>query len=430
VPDIARVVPTAAAVGLCLLIGTRGVEPRSQNDSAAKADAKLNWVTVWGTSQQGPGDSRTTNATVRMIARVTGSGESVRIRLDNTFGTDTLTIGGVFAGLRIQGAALAAGSNRRVTFNGAARVEIPAGASVSSDPVSLPVRAQQDVAVSLYVPGTSVRPSQHTAAAVTSYRSADGSGDVTADESRGAFTATTTSLWWLKSIEVAAPPSSNAVVAFGDSITDGTCSTVDAHDRWEDILSIRLGLQDDGKAARPRGQPERFTAIVNEGIGGNTITSEGLTPPPDSPPGLERFDRDVQSHHGATEVVLFMGTNDIRRGASAAQVIAGTSSLIQRIKARGLRAIGVTIIPRHNVAPNGTNTGWNAAKTAIRNEVNQWIRTKAPFDDAIDFDRVVRDPADPNLLYAPFNCGDGIHPSPAGYFAMGTSLDLKLFRRR
>jgi lysophospholipase L1-like esterase len=129
-------------------------------------------------------------------------------------------------------------------------------------------------------------------------------------------------------------------------------------------------------------------------------------------------------------VVLFMGTNDIRRGASAAQLIAGTSSLIQRIKARGLRAIGVTIIPRHNVAPNGTNTGWNAAKTAIRNDVNQWIRTKAAFDDVIDFDRVVRDAADMNLLYAPFNCGDGIHPSPAGYFAMGTSVDLKLFRRK
>src|SRR5262249_12879305 len=163
------------------------------------------------------------------------------IRLDNTFGSDAVAIGGIFAGLRIQGAALAAGSNRRVTFNGAAKVDIPAGGTVSSDPVSLPVRAQQDVAVSLYVSGANVRPSQHTAAAVTSYRTVDGIGDASAEEGRGPFTVTTTSLWWLKSIEVASGPASSATVAFGDSITDGTCSTVDAHDRWEDVLSVRLG---------------------------------------------------------------------------------------------------------------------------------------------------------------------------------------------
>jgi lysophospholipase L1-like esterase len=425
-----RAAGIVSAITVSVLIAGHPIGSTVQAGAAAKAEAGGNWVTVWGTSQQALGDMRITNATVRMIARVTGSGPSIRIRLDNTFGTDRVTVGGAFAGLRIQSAALAAGSNRRVTFNGAAGVDIPAGGSVSSDPVALPVRAQQDVAVTLYVPGSNVRPSQHTAAAVTSYRSADGSGDIAADEGRGAFTATTTSLWWLKSIEVTTAQSSSAVVAFGDSITDGTCSTTDAHDRWEDIVSVRLGLMEDRKAAQTHGPEQRFLAIVNEGIGGNTITRDGLVPPPDSPPGLERFDRDVLSHHGVAGVVLFMGTNDIRRGASAAQVIAGTSSLIQRIKARGLRAIGVTVIPRHNVAPNGTNTGWNTGKTAIRNEVNQWIRTKASFDEVIDFDRVVRDPADANLLYSPFNCGDGIHPSPAGYFAMGRSVDLRIFQRR
>jgi lysophospholipase L1-like esterase len=138
----------------------------------------------------------------------------------------------------------------------------------------------------------------------------------------------------------------------------------------------------------------------------------------------------VLSHHGVTDVVLFMGTNDIRRGATADQVIGGMTSIIRQVKAKGLRIIGVTIIPRHNVAPAGTNTGWNPEKTRIRNEVNQWIRTKAGFDDTIDFDKVVRDPADPNLMSAPFNCGDGIHPSPAGYFAMGKSVDLSVFQGR
>jgi lysophospholipase L1-like esterase len=190
---------------------------------------------------------------------------------------------------------------------------------------------------------------------------------------------------------------------------------------------MRLGLAHDANGLRPGGPGAGIKAIVNEGIGGNTMTREGLTPPPDSTPGLERLDRDVLSHHGVTDVVLFMGTNDIRRGAPAVQLTAAMSSMVQKVKARGIRVIGVTIIPRHNAAPAGTNTGWNPDKTTIRNDVNRWIRTKAPFDDIIDFDQVMRDPANPDLMLPLFNCGDGIHPSPAGYYAMGKSVDLRLF---
>jgi lysophospholipase L1-like esterase len=143
---------------------------------------------------------------------------------------------------------------------------------------------------------------------------------------------------------------------------------------------------------------------------------------------VERLDRDVLSHHGVTDVILFMGTNDIRRGATAGQVIAGMTSIIGRIRARGIRAIGVTIIPRHNAAPTGTNTGWNPDKTRIKSEVNQWIRSKAPFDKIIDFDQVVRHPTNPDLIRPAFNCGDGVHPSPAGYYAMGNSVDVRLFQ--
>jgi len=123
-----------------------------------------------------------------------------------------------------------------------------------------------------------------------------------------------------------------------------------------------------------------------------------------------------------------MGTNDIRRNASASQVIGGMEDVLKRVKARGLKIIGATIIPRHNVPPAGTNTGWDASKTQIRHEVNQWIRTKAPFDGVIDFDRVVGDPANADLINPPFNCGDGIHPSPRGYFEMGKSVRRDLFK--
>ena len=412
---------------LLLTLGLRlGASPQDRGGTAA---TPRTWVTAWGTSQQTLADTAITNATVRLIARVTVPGDAVRVRLDNAFGAEAVRIARAYVGARIQGAALAAGSNRPLTFSGAAEVVLQPGASVWSDPVRLAMLAQQDLAVSLFVPAMSVKPSQHTGAVVTSYRSADGSGDVASEEGRAAFTSTTTSLWWLKAIDVQADASARAIVAFGDSITDGTCSTLDAHDRWEDIMSVRLGLQRE-TGARRAGAGEGPRAVVNEGIGGNTITREGLMPPPDSPPGLERLDRDVLSHHGVTDVVLFMGTNDIRRGATAAQVIGGMTSIIQRVKARSLRIVGATIIPRHNVAPAGANTGWNGEKTRIRNEVNQWIRTKAGFDDIVDFDKVVRDPADTNLMLAPFNCGDGIHPSPAGYFAMGKSVDLSLFQPR
>ena len=141
--------------------------------------------------------------------------------------------------------------------------------------------------MSMYVPGSGVRPSQHTAAVVTSYRSGDGHGDTAATEAGDYFPETTTAMWWLKAIDVQSTVAAGAIVAFGDSITDGTCSTLDAHDRWEDVLAVRLSLA-----------PERVKAVLNEGIGGNTVTREGLTPPPDSPPGVERLDRDVLSHHG------------------------------------------------------------------------------------------------------------------------------------
>ena len=259
------------------------------------------WITAWGTSQNGLAMTPITNATVRMVARVTIPGDAVRIRLDNTFGTGPVTIGKGYVGPRIQGAAVAVGSNHPLSFNGSAKVVIPIGGSVVSEPVSLKVLAGQDLAVSLYVPDENVRPSQHGAAVVTSYLSAAGSGDVTAEEGRMPFTAVTTSMFWLKAIDVLSPSTTGAIVAFGDSITDGTCATLDANDRWEDWVAVRAQLE-----AESLGHAGVHKAVVNEGIGGNTLTRD-VQPPPDSPPGMERLDRDVLSHVGMTHVGLVHG---------------------------------------------------------------------------------------------------------------------------
>jgi lysophospholipase L1-like esterase len=393
---------------------------------AGQAPAAPQWVTAWGSAHRVLGEDLLTNATVRMIARVTIPGDAVRVRLSNVYGTEPMTVGRASVGRRERGGALIMGSARPLTFSGSPQVVIPPGGTVTSDPAPLPVLAQQDVAVSLYIPEDRVRPSQHTGALVTSYRTADGAGDTTLEEAAIGFVGTTTAMWWLTSIDVQSTSSPGAIVAFGDSITDGTCSTLDAHDRWEDLVSVRLALDDD--ARRQAGAlREGLKAVVNEGIGGNTITREGLMPPPDSTPGLERLDRDVLSHHGVSDVVLFMGTNDIRRSATAANLISGMTTIAERIKAQGIRVIGATIIPRHNRAAVGNNSGWNPEKTRIRNEVNTWIRTMAPFDGVIDFSQVVHDPAEPDRLLPSFDCGDGIHPSVLGYYEMGKAVELSLF---
>ena len=375
------------------------------------------WITAWGTSQNGVGNTPIGNATVRMVARVSIGGDAVRIRLDNTYGKTPIAIGKAYVGHVVRGSALEQGSNRQISFNRSPNVTIPAGGSAVSDPLPISVRAFQDLAVSLYVPEADVRPSQHGNSYVTSYVAANGSGDTASDETGKPFATTTGSMLWLKAIDVLSATSTGAIVAFGDSITDGVCSVRDAHNRWEDWVSVRLALRDGNRAK----------TIVNEGIGGNTITREGLQPAPDSAPALERLERDVLSHHGVTHVIFFTGTNDLRREAPPSQVISGMQEIIKRVKARGLSIIGVTIIPRHFRAPEPDNTGWNDAKTKGRQQVNQWIRTAKPYDGLIDFDRLLQDPKNPDLIYSPFNCGDGVHPSPLGYWEMGRAVSLDLF---
>jgi lysophospholipase L1-like esterase len=388
---------TAIAVVLLVTLGLHLSGPAEAQEGR--------WVIAWGSSLQGLAPNRLTNATVQMIARPTIAGNHVRVKLENTFSAEPLTIGEAYVALRNYKVGLVAGSNRPLTFNGLPSVTLPAGGRVISDPVAFTVAARQDLAVSLYVPGANVPISQHTSAFTTSYLTPNGAGNHAASEDRRAFTVTTTAMYWLSAVEVFSSSAPGAIIAFGDSITDGACSTVDAHERWEDRLAERL-LPLAGKGP----------AVVNAGIGGDTLTRAKLIPPPDSPSGTERLDRDVLEQAGVTHVILFMGTNDISKEVSAAQVMAGMQEIIARVKASGLKIIGVTIIPR---------TRWDGTKTAIRHEVNDWIRHQVGFDTVLDFDWVVRDAANPNVINPLFNC-DGVHPNPFGYFVMGQSIDLEI----
>jgi lysophospholipase L1-like esterase len=292
---------------------------------------------------------------------------------------------------------------------------------VESDAVALHVEAQQDLGISLFVSGAEAQPSQHNNAQVTSYLTDNNAGDATEAADGKAFTGKTTAMYWLKSIDVRPQGAANSIIAFGDSITDGTCTTLDAHDRWEDIVAQRLALQ----------TPIRLS-VVNEGIGGNTvINAPGYNPPIGSPTGVDRLERDVLSHAGISHVVLFEGTNDIARGATSEQLIAGMKDIIARVHAKGLKIIGVTILPRANAYPiAGTLTLFDEKMTKVKNTVNAWIKKDAGFDAVLDMDAVVRDPARPDVIQQAYGCGDGVHPSPIGYFQMGKSVDLKVFGAR
>ena len=373
------------------------------------------FVAAWGTSQQREGEAKIANATVRMIARVTLAGEAVRIRLDNTYGKTPVVFSKASIAPRVRGAAVAVNLVKPVTFRGQGTVTVPAGGSVTSDAVPLSVVAQLDLAVSLFVSGEAL-PSQHNTAQTTSYVTPNGAGDATASADGKAFTERTTAMYWLKAIDVQAP-GATSIIAFGDSITDGTCTTLDAHDRWEDLVSQRLALA----GAK--------IAVVNEGIGGNTVTNAAnYNPVTNSDPGVLRLDRDVLSHPGISHVVMFMGTNDVRRGAPAQLVIGGMKSMIERLRARGpIKVIGATMVPRHTTVPGVPDTGWTEEKTKIRNQVNDWIRKEAGFDAVLDFDRVMASKSDPNLMEHAYDCGDGVHPSPIGYFQMGKAVDLAVF---
>ena len=187
-----KVFRAAILSGLVGLVGSGVV---AQQGSSGK------WITAWGTSQNGLGMMALSNTTVRMIARVTIAGDAVRIRLDNTYGTTPLVVGKAYVGQTSRGAALVAGSDRQVMFGKAADVTVPAAGSVTSDPVQMKVLTGQDLAVSLYIPEANVRPSQHGGAVVTSYMTANDSGDKTAEEAAMPFSRTTAAMFWLKAMK-------------------------------------------------------------------------------------------------------------------------------------------------------------------------------------------------------------------------------------
>lgn len=385
------------------------------------------WVAGWASSQYRPTDDALlpdgtlANQTLRQIVRPSISGDRVRVRFSNLVGTKPLRIAGasIARALRSTSPDVDPGTLISLRFDGRPEVVIPAGADYLSDPVSLPAKALDNIAISIRYDGEPEQTS-HPGSRATSWHL---SGDHLTDT---AMTGAASFEHWfhLAALEVerCAPERSpnKLIVALGDSITDGRGSTTNGNDRWTDRLAARL--QADAK--------HRNIAIVNQGIGGNRLLNDGA-----GPNALARFDRDVLAQPGMTHIILLEGVNDLgtltrdasvsvaEHQAHVARIIGAYRQIIARAHSRGIKVIGATIMP----FVGNDYYHADAQNEADRQAVNAWIRTPGHFDGLIDFDRITRDPAHPDRLLPAYDVGDALHPSPAGYAAMGDAISLQLF---
>jgi lysophospholipase L1-like esterase len=353
------------------------------------------------------------NQTIRMVIRTTIGGRRIRVQLSNAYGVSALMVGAAHVAVRSQDSAIAAGTDRTLQFNGKASVMIPPGANIISDPVDLNVAMLSDLAISVFVPSETGQLTSHATGLHTSYIAP---GDMTAQPSMPADALTSSSWYFISSIEVMAPANASAIVAFGDSITDGATSTVNANKSWPSQLAERLAANN---------ATANF-AVLNEGISGNRILRDGT-----GTNALARFDRDVLGLPGVQWLMLLEGINDIGQGTRAGiapadsvtadDIIGGMKQVIERAHAHGIKVVGCTLTPYLGASYA------NDAGQAIRDAVNKFIRTPGIFDAVVDFDKATQDPANPKQFLAAYNNTDHLHPNDAGYKAMADAVDLKIF---
>jgi lysophospholipase L1-like esterase len=363
-----------------------------------------------------------TNQTLRQIVHTTIGGSKARVVLSNAYGTAPVTIGAAHLALRDKDSVIQTASGRALTFSGKPTITIPANAVMFSDPVTLTVPQMSDLAIDLYLPGTTNTPAtltMHGGALQTSYISETGNfaGKATLPQ-----VGTTRSWFLLSRVDVVAPDATGVVVAFGDSITDGSASTPDTNNRWPDHLAKRL-----------LGQGTKMS-VVNAGIGGNRVLNEAMVPAGVDVRAvgaginaLARFERHVLSIPGATHVIILEGINDIGNARenptpTAEDLIAAHKQLIEQAHARGLKIFGATLTPFWGAAY------YTEVGEAKRQALNEWIRTSKAYDGVVDFDKATRDPNDPKKLLGQYDSCDYLHPSDAGYKAMGEAIDLSLFK--
>ena len=411
----------------------------------------MKWVTSWIGSVQGPYPAGNPSAqpllsgvfpqpnqgacdqSFRLIVRPDLWGPQVRIRLSNALGTQAVRFADVYVGVQLGSAALLPNTQQAVTFAGQRQVQIPAGEWVWSDAIDLPfVNATtlpwldgRKLAVSFHVPDTSGPMTWHAKGLNTSYVNAPGTGSQGHREDEAAFTHTTTSWYFLDAVDMLAPADTRVVVGFGDSITDGTASTLNGDDRWPDVLTRRL-----------RQRSPHPVVVLNAGIGGNQVVGPAQysldQPMAGGPSALARLARDVLSLSGVTTVIWLEGTNDFsKNGNASVDAVAqgmreGVASMRQHWP--HVRVLGATL-----VSAVGTTSEAHAfaEHDDKRRALNEFIRHAGVFDGVVEFDAATLDPStgamQPAFVHDTTTGGPGdkLHPNRLGYQAMGMAVDLQ-----
>lgn len=383
---------------------------------AASKPLPPHWVATWATANWQADntnlDLAQKDTTLREVVHTTLAGPLLRVELSNEFGTQPLQVGAVHLALAGSNGAVQLSSANALTFGGKASVTIAPGAVALSDPATLNAKPGSDLAISIFLPAqTLTQLSRHSDAFTTSYL-ADGD-QVSRSSLRDPKQIK--SWYFLKSVQVKVPGKDGAIVAFGDSITDGTGSTTDAHNRWVDVLAQRL-------------QHDKHTAgfaVVNEGIGGNRVLNDG-----NGPSALARFNRDALSIAGVRYIILLESINDIGRlkddaypgqDISANQLTQAMTQLIAEAHSHGIKVILATLTPYAGAKYD------SAQGEQIRKQVNTWIRSNSVSDGVVDLAEATSNPDDTTRWKQEDQAGDQLHPSPAGHKAMAYAFNLNLF---
>lgn len=384
-----------------------------------RANAAETWVPTWYASPA-PADKPeiVSDMTLREIVHISAGGNKVRVRLTNAYGKTPLTIDAAAVARRASGSTLIAGTTRGLTFSGQTTVTIPAGAYVLSDPVALDVPQASDLAIDLHV-AQAASDTLHVIQRDAVYAA---QGNVVGQANLTTAKPPAGGLWlWLSEVEVSGSPAKSAVVAFGDSITDGYAQAHDANTAWPDVLAARLAA-----SGKPLG-------VINAGISGNRMLHDGQWPP-FGQAGLARFDRDVLAQPNISSVIVLLGINDIGQVTqgmsdpdyvSAQALEAGLIQLAERAHARGLKAYVATLTPFKDTT---IKNYYADDKEVIRTALNTWIRNQTVFDGVVDFDKTIEDPAHPGHMRADYDSGDHLHPAAAGENAMAQAVPLKGLR--
>ncbi|WP_338696968.1 SGNH/GDSL hydrolase family protein [Streptomyces sp. Q6] len=424
---LAALVAVAVVISAAIYVGFSGVlrggddtvqaggaHPRS---SAAPASTGT-WAASWSASPAGGEPGTETNGfsgrSIRNVVHTSIGGAAARITLSNLFGQQPLSI--THASLALASApnspTALAGSVRRLTFSGNTSVVIPAGQQVVSDAVRLRVAGDTDLLVTTYSPTASGPVTYHPQARQMSYVA---NGDLVEEPNGTRYTEQSPYWRYLTAVDVLSNEAQGTVVVLGDSLTDGITSTMGANHRWTDVLAERLRTE----SGAPR------YGVVNQGISGNRVLSDGYGRPANNPSGLSRFDRDVLSRSGVRAVVIDLGINDILRNPQQTdpdKITEGLRELVRQAHARGLRVVGATLMPFQG------HRGYEPYLESVRQGVNEQIRAGKVFDSYVDFDKALRDPYNPRKLLPRYDSGDHLHPSDAGYERMARTFDLSTLK--